>query len=167
MSTIPIPKKNNAIISVIIIGLLVGTLDGIAAIIWSYCYTHVISLGVFKGVASGIFGSAAFSGGSIMIFYGILLHYLIAFIFTTALFLLYPFFNFLLKNKYIVGLLYGIVIWAIMNLVVSPLSNALKPTLSTHNIIIGILILIVCVGLPIAIISNNHYYRVKGRLLYL
>lgn len=160
-------KKPNLAVSIAKTGLLAGTLDAIAAIVWSYCYTQVISLKLFAFIAKGIFGKAAFTGGNKMIVYGILIHYFIAFAFTIAFYLLYPLVKSLLKNKYIIGIIYGIVIWLIMNLMVLPLTGMYNSGLNASDVAIGSIILVICVGLPIALTADSYYYKLKGRLLYL
>jgi len=167
MSTITETKRPVALAAIIKTGLLVGTLDGIAAILWSYCYTHVISLKLFVYIASGIFGKAAFSGGQVMLFWGILAHYFIAFCFTTAWFLLYPFFNSILRNKYVIAIVYGIITWALMDRIVVPLSNTPKQAFNTTSALIGCIILMFTAGLPIVLMAHSYYYKLKGRLLYL
>lgn len=167
MSTISIQKKPSVAFAIIKTGLLVGTLDGIAAILWGFCYTHVISLKLFAFIASGIFGKAAFTGGTVMIFYGILVHYFIAFCFTVEWFLLYPFFNSLLRNKYIIAVFYGVATWEIMDKIVLPLSNVAKQPSNFTNALTGCVILIFTVGLTVALMAHSYYYKVKGRLLYL
>jgi hypothetical protein len=44
----------------------------------------------FQFIASGIFGTSAFSGGNTMLALGILFHFCIAFIWTLIFFFLYP-----------------------------------------------------------------------------
>ena len=58
--------------TIILTGLLAGTLDAIAAIVVS----QASPAAVFKFIASGAFGAGkAFSGGDIMIVWGVLFHY--------------------------------------------------------------------------------------------
>jgi hypothetical protein len=167
MTSLPTTKRNNVVIAIIKTGLLAGTLDALAAILWEHLYFNMDTASIFKYIAGGIFGKAAFADGFNMVLYGVLIHYFIASIFTIILFLLYPFISFRLKNKYIVGILYGLVIWLIMNLIVLPLSNTAKYPFNINHALIACGILIVCVGLPISLMANRHYYKEKGGLLYL
>ena len=137
-------------------GLLAGTLDMLGAVI-----VYQANPGqIFKFIASGAFGAGrAFSGGPIMVVWGIVFHYVIAFAWTVAFFLIYPSFPMLWKNRYITGGLYGIFIWLVMNMVVIPLSAIAVPAFNAKSAVIGASILIVAVGMPIAILTHRYYSR--------
>ena len=141
---------HNVFVTIIFTGLLAGLLDGTAAVI------HVTILGstqpmkVFNYIASGIFGDAAFSGGIAMTYFGIFFHLGIATIWTALFFLFYKVFIKVTGNWLILGILYGIIVWMGMNLVVLPLSNTPPRTFSINNTVVGVLILITCVGIPVA-----------------
>jgi len=167
MSTSVTTKKSNAAVAIIKTGLLAGTLDALAAMLWGYYYTGVFSLDIFRYIASGIFGKAAFTDSNVMILWGILAHYFIAFCFTTAWFLLYPFFNSILRSKYIIAIVYGLVTWAIMDIIVEPLSHISRQPFNITNAIVGSVVLIFTLGLTVALMAHSYYYKVKGRLLYL
>lgn len=150
--------KKDLYSSIIKAGLIAGTLDILAAVANYYINTGKTPEGVFKFIASGAFGSSAFSGGAEMIIAGILFHYLIAFGFTILFFLIYPKLKQWVSSYIIItGLIYGVIAWCIMNLAILPLSNtpALKPNLI--QMIIGMLFLMFFIGLPIAIITKKHY----------
>jgi uncharacterized membrane protein YagU involved in acid resistance len=143
-------------------GLIAGTLDILAAITNYYIITGKTPEGVFKFIASGAFGSSAFTGGTEMIVAGILFHYLIAFGFTILFFLIYPKLKQRLSSYIILtGLVYGVIAWCIMNLVVIPISRTptLKP--DTTQTIIAMLFLMFFIGLPVAIITRKHYSNTK------
>lgn len=130
--------------------LLVGTIDGVAALAQYYANggSHVEN--VFKFIASGIFGFKAFAGEADMVIYGILLHYTIALIWVTIFFSLRPTLK-IQWNFILIGAIYGSIIWAVMNLVILPFSNApAPPNQSAIKMALGIVILIFCVGIPTA-----------------
>jgi hypothetical protein len=79
-------------------------------------------LNVFRFIASGVFGSLAFSGGVPMAFRGIGFHYIIAAGWTILFFWLEGRFLFVTTNWIISGVIYGIFVWLMMNLDVVPLS---------------------------------------------
>ncbi|MDO3626392.1 hypothetical protein Q3A68_09335 [Mucilaginibacter sp. BT774] len=135
--------------------LLTGTLDALAAILISYKIPPAI---IFKFIASGWFGRQAMSGGTYMIVFGLIFHYLIAAFFTVILFLLYPRVVKILKSRYLVGIVYGLAIWGIMNYVVLPMTNIPKSHghLELISLLKGIVALIVCIGLPVALIADNE-----------
>lgn len=135
--------------------LLTGTLDALAAILISYKIPPAV---IFKFIASGWFGREAMSGGTSMILYGLIFHYLIAAFFTVTLFWLYPQIIKLVKKKYLVGILYGLAIWIIMNYIVLPMTNIPKSHghLELISLLKGIAALIICIGLPVALIADNE-----------
>ena len=142
--------------------LLVGTLDIAAAIIKFYIETGKGPEPIFKFIASGVFGKEAFAGGTLMIVWGAVFHFMIAFVFTLVLFLIYPVIIKWLKNKFLTGIIYGLAIWAIMNRVVLPLSLTPQPkSFDIAQAGIAALILICMIGIPVALIAS-HYYRKKG-----
>jgi len=167
MSTLVYTKKPSIVAAILLTWLMAGTFDGIAAVLWSAWYTHIVSVEVFRYVASGIFGTAALTGGGVMIAYGILLHYLIALLFTIAWFLSYPFFNSIMRYKVIIAIFYGIVTWAVMEFIVLPLSHVAKHSFDITNAVTGCVILIFTIGLTITLMAHAYYYKIKGRLLYL
>lgn len=146
--------------TIIMAGLLAGTLDAIAAIV----VYGANPAGMFRFIASGAFGAGqAFSGGSIMVFWGVLFHYFIAFSWTGLFFFVYPVFPFLRKNKYFTGMIYGLFVWVMMNRVVLPLSQIPQRPFNLNGALIGATILMIAVGLPIALLIHRYYYR-KGTL---
>ncbi len=147
---------NNFLTRTIKAALLVGTLDILAAFIQFYLKTGKGPAPVLKFIASGIFGKAAFTGGDIMIMYGLLLHFLIAFIFTLLFFFVCAKFPAILQMKFLTGIIYGAFVWAAMNFIVLPLSQVPAAPFNLTNAIIAMSILIICIGLPLAFIANNH-----------
>jgi uncharacterized membrane protein YagU involved in acid resistance len=135
-------------------GLLAGTLDILAAILILAKGKAVATL---KFVASGVFGKAAFSGGAGMVLSGAVFHYFIATSFAAGYFLAYPSLPFLQKNKWLSGILYGVIVWTVMNLLVVPLSNAPQSPFAWDSALKNMAILIVCIGLPIAWLADKFY----------
>jgi hypothetical protein len=115
---------NNLFLKIIKAGVIVGTLDILAAFIYYFIKTGGKNpIDILKFIASGIFGKEAYSGGKMMILSGLILHYVIAFTFTIFFFWLFPKITIFSKYKILAGVSYGIFIWVVMNLVVVPLSN--------------------------------------------
>lgn len=155
------PTLKDVLKPLIITGLIAGTLDGLAA-----CIMYVISSGkdpmnVFRYIASGVFGPDAFNGGVPMALWGIAFHYFIAFGWTVLFFIVALRASMLTRNWIVSGILYGIFVWAIMNLVIVPLS--LVPMKSGGREWLGMikaaLVLIVCIGLPVSYSAKRHLSR--------
>jgi hypothetical protein len=60
-------------------GLIVGTLDILAAFIQFFIQTKGNPLIILKYIASGLLGKEAYSGGDTVILLGLILHYLLHF----------------------------------------------------------------------------------------
>jgi len=138
----------------------VGSLDIIAAIVNFYAKTGKDPQLVLKYIASALVGKEAFAGGSAMSALGLLLHFLIAFIWTMFFFWIYPKLRFLSFNRIITGILYGIFIWFIMSHVVVPMSKAPGGAFNLKQAAIAALILIGAIGLPLSFIAYRYY---KGK----
>ncbi|MDX1941245.1 MAG: hypothetical protein SFU99_11885 [Saprospiraceae bacterium] len=154
-------KIFNLFIHILKAGLIVGTLDILAAFVNSYLSADINPERVLKFIASGMYGRAAFIGGIEMAALGLLFHLLIATFWAALFFLMYPAICRISKNRVINGLGYGILIWLVMNLVVLPYSNTPKGTFNATQVIIGVLILVVCVGLPLSFMAHRHYHKMQ------
>jgi hypothetical protein len=133
--------------------LIAGTLDGLTAVLVS----GVGFERVFKYVASGAFGIGAMQGGNEMVIAGVLFHYLIALCWTLLFYYLYPRMKVLTANKFIVGLLYGIFVWCVMNLIVVPLSQIPARPFQLQGAVINAVVLMFMIGLPISLMANKYY----------
>jgi hypothetical protein len=146
---------------VVLSGLLVGTADILAAFTSFYIKSgkNPVTL-VSKFIASGVLGRPALKGGAEMIAFGLLFHYVIAFLFTIFFFWLYKRWPLMSRSWVIVGFIYGIFIYLVMSQVVVPLSNTPPtPPGTIGNKIISALILITMIGLPLAYIANRVTIR--------
>ena len=162
-STLKISDGKNLIKAILIAGLIIGVLDGLAAIISSYVQREVTPDRVFRYVASGVFGKDAFTGGTPMALLGLFFHFVVATGWTTLFFLAYPRLKFLSWNKYIIGIVYGVFVLFAMNLIVIPLSNVPNPnTGSVH--LPQLFIHMFIVGLPISLLANRYYSKHKQAL---
>lgn len=152
----PASFRKSALKTILWTGFLVGTLDGLAALLLNY---NTKPEAIFRFIASAVFGKDAFAGGAEMIVAGVVFHYLIAYLFATAFYLLYPFAFSLLKNKYVVANVYGGITWLVMNVVVVPLSLIGPHHFQALAVIKGLLTLIICIGLPVALIADKKLHR--------
>jgi hypothetical protein len=136
-------------------GLLVGTLDITAACVQFYLKTGKGPEPVLRYIASGAFGPEAFSGGNIMLFWGLFFHYLIAMSFTFLFFWLVKIFPAMLKVRLLTAVVYGIFMWAITQLVMVPLSKIPVRPVTLSGALTAIAILIVCISIPLAWIAGK------------
>ncbi|MEO7991568.1 MAG: hypothetical protein ABI663_18590 [Chryseolinea sp.] len=130
--------------------LIAGTLDITAACIHSYLLNGTMPSRVLRYVASGVFGASAFTGSNIMLVWGLLFHFIIAFSCTACYFLLYQKMKILTRSWLIDAVAVGVVAWCVTNLIVVPMSNTPKFPFDIMKVPIGLSILIICIGIPIA-----------------
>lgn len=156
-------RRNKSLFKTILwAGFLTGLLDILAAMSMYYISFHKSPLNIFLFIASGIFGKNAFSGHWSMIIFGILFHFLIAYIVAVLFFLIYPSMKLLFKNRVVTAIISGVFIWLVMNIVILPLSKAPQLPLDSSAVLKGVLTLIIAVGLPLSFIAYNFYYRNTG-----
>ncbi|MFA6470241.1 MAG: DUF1440 domain-containing protein [Bacteroidota bacterium] len=146
---------------VLFTALFAGTLDIAAAMVNYSVSTGNVSTAVLRFIASGVFGSEAFSGGMMMAACGLIFHYCIAFFWTMVYFLLYPHIQSVGSNAYLAGAFYGVIIWCGMNLIVLPCSNVPHHPIDAANAAEAIAILIICIGIPVAVIAHRFYSMQK------
>ncbi|HJQ27163.1 MAG TPA: hypothetical protein VKA60_24960 [Blastocatellia bacterium] len=149
----PAPRKTYP--AIFWAGLIAGTLDITAA-----CITSTLRGGsplrVLRYVAGGLLGPEAFAGGFGIAALGLLLHYCIATTWAAIYYAASRKLDLLVRRAVVCGLLYGIVVWCVMNLVVLPLSALPKASFTVSGVLIGATILMFCIGLPIALIVRRY-----------
>lgn len=154
-------EKSNALKAILFAGLLAGAMDITGACISNYWISPVR---IFQSVASGLLGAESAKGGAWTAVLGLFLHFVIAFIWTIVFYLASRKVKFLTNQPIVSGVLYGIFVYWFMQLIVLPLSAfPYKKTLipETNSFIVGMIVHIVCIGLPIAFIVN-HYSKNKN-----
>jgi hypothetical protein len=148
--------------SIFLAGTIAGTLDILGAFLVYSVIMKVAPLKqILQSIASGIFGKDAYTCNPMIPLIGLFLHYCIAFAFAVFYFLIYPKVRFLHKNKIVSGLLYGIFVWMVMNLGVLEIVFPNHKIPAADDALIGISILMLMFGLPIAWIADRHYSRVR------
>lgn len=143
--------------TIILATLIAGSFDILSAFVDYYIQTGKGPAGILKYISSGVFGNDAFTGSNAMIWLGLLFHYIIAFAFTIVFFILYPKIKLLHINIILTAIIFGIVTWAVMNLIVVRLSNTPKFPFNPAKALKAMLILICMIGLPLAVIFKRHY----------
>jgi len=135
-------------------GLSVGVLDFLGACV-SNASRGVTPMRIGQSVASGLLGARAFQGGYKTATLGVVLHFVIAFIWATVFVLASRRLPLLTQQTILSGALYGLFVFWFMQLVVLPLSAiSFKQTFATRVVITGMIVHVLCVGLPIAIATR-------------
>lgn len=141
--------------AILFAGLLAGTLDLTSAFIVTAVRSGSYA-GMLQGIASGLVGKESFTGGAPAAALGVLVHYTIAFIWTTIFYLASRRIKFLVDQPIISGVFYGIFVYLLMYYVVVPFSAAPFQMPHTPDAIArDVFIHIVCIGLPIALVVRR------------
>jgi hypothetical protein len=134
-------------------GLLIGTVDGLWAIVLTLIYARSLAR-LWQGIAATVFGERMFDGGASTVLLGVLMHFGVAFAWT-ALFLLLVTRSAWLRSVLDsphgvlkVAAVYGPVIWIVMSAIVIPLLTH-RPLVITGRWWIQLAGHVVFVGLPI------------------
>jgi hypothetical protein len=139
---------------IIIAGLIAGTLDAIAAILlFSKHYTLHSMAGVFRYISRGIFGKSVPADGALYPFIGLILHFLIATIWS-AVYMLVLVRIFKPGSVWARVILFGSLIWTIMNGFVLPLAG-LTIQYDGWSIMESFAVILVCVSLPICLVAGR------------
>ena len=134
-------------------GLIAGTLDITDNLIFNE-FRGITPTMVFHYIASGLFGiDKALQWGTTSVVVGVAVHYTIALIWT-AIFYEGARSSVILTNRLVIsGLLYGVVVYLVMNLIVLPLSGLPRATsaMTLASRIQGVLAVMFCIGLTISL----------------
>jgi hypothetical protein len=126
---------------------------------------------VFKTIAAGLLGRDAFAGGLAVAGLGLALHVLIAFMVVTTYYGLSSRLPLWRRRPLLCGPLYGLLVYAVMNLVVIPLSALGSPRFALWQVVGGMLIHAAGVGLPAAFFAARaqptprHHAAVPGAVM--
>ena len=137
--------------------LLVGILDILAAMLSFYLSTGKSPLIVLKFITSAVSGAEAYTGGTTSIILGLVLHFMVAFLFTLFFFLLYKPLALHRYNLYLIGIVYGIFIWLVMTKLVLPMTSVKQQPFKWLEAGRAMLILITMIGLPLAFMLKKKY----------
>lgn len=144
-------RRFTAFSAILFGGTIAGTLDIIYAIGFS-ALRGVPPIRILQSVASGFLGAPAFSGGLPTASLGLVLHFCIALSAAAIFYLASRAIPVLTRRPVVAGLFYGILIYAIMNLVVLPLSAyPRKVSFPLLVLVTGLFVHMFFIGLPISL----------------
>jgi hypothetical protein len=136
--------KRNALLAIAVGGGIAGALDLLQACI-------LFGWDIPLAIAAGLLGRQAFHGGVGTYLLGVFLHFFIALSAAATYYAASRRLGFLTEHPLVCGLFFGAAVENVMNLVVLPLSalHARGPY-RLHDLIQGLLVHMVVVGLPIS-----------------
>jgi hypothetical protein len=148
-------EKSRAWRAILFAGLLAGTLDLTSAFIVT-AFRSGSHARMLQSIASGLLGASSFTGGAQTAALGVMLHFVIAFIWTTIFYAASRRIKFLTAQPVVSGVLYGIMVYILMYYVIVSLSAA--PFQMPHTLEAtarDVFIHIICIGLPIALVVRR------------
>ena len=144
-------RHNPAVFAILAGGSIAGELDITYAIVFSG-FRGVPAIRVLQSVASGLLGSAAYESGPATAALGLFLHFFIAFSAAAIFYIASRRFHLLTRQAVISGVIYGAAVYAVMNLIVLPLSAyPRRVTFPPLVLATGLLVHMFFIGLPIAL----------------
>ena len=151
------PRK--ALLTILIAGLIAGTLDITYACIFSYVRRGVTPAAVFRSVAAGALGPGAREGGLKIAVLGLFFHFLIALIAASVYFFASQVLRFMITHAIISGILFGLGVYLVMYgivLRVSAIHATAYPWSYPWPVLIGnVLIHTLGIGLTIALVVRK------------
>jgi hypothetical protein len=141
-------------------GLIAGAANLVYAVI-AFGLTGVPAMRLLQGIASGLFGEAAYSGGVPAAICGGVLHFAMSIAMAGAYVAASLRFPVLLRQPMLCGAVYGVALFVLMHYVVVPLSAAVPLEAETARTVstwalnrAGIFVHAFLVGAPIAAIAH-------------
>ncbi|MDE3137378.1 MAG: hypothetical protein KGL59_12440 [Acidobacteriota bacterium] len=151
-------RQTHALLTIVWIGLVAATLDIGYNLIYN-SFRSVTPAMVFRLIASGLVGvTRAVQMGAAGVALGVVIHYSIAMTWTVLFYAASRKIAVLWRRPVISGLLYGCVVFVVMNFVVLPLSNV--PHLKRHFTLFAWFYvvfapLLFCIGLTISLLMKK------------
>jgi hypothetical protein len=137
-------RKRSALLAIAVGGGIAGALDLTQACV-------LFGWDIPLAIAGGLLGPQAFKGGAGTYVLGVLLHFFIACSAATVYYAASRKLPFLREYPLVCGLFFGAAVEDVMNLVVLPLSALhAKGPYTLHDLILGLLVHMVVIGLPIS-----------------
>ena len=146
-------KSSGAFRAILTAGLVVGAMDITSAIVLTLLRGGTI-MRLMQFIASGLLGKSAFQGGLATAALGLALHFVIAFGLVTVFYFASRKLAFLRQRPVLSGIAYGLIVFAVMNLIVLPLSAA-TPRHSLSGDLIQIAIHMFIIGLPTSLLLHR------------
>ena len=149
---------------IILIGSLVGSLDALAAVINAYFSFGLMPYRVFQYIASGLLGQKAYQSQTLPVSLGVIIHFSIAITVTYIFYQAYKRFGKASTPKFLLGSMYGIGIWLVMNYIVIPFSLIGTYPKNPIQIVIGLLIHIFVIGIPIEVLIRRIVKKMENSI---
>ena len=142
--------------AILVGGSAAGVLDAVDAIVAFKVVLGFDPIPIYQFVASGMLGPSAFSGGLGTAFVGLIVHFVIAFGAASVFVASSTRWPVLLDRPLLSGAVFGVGVWAFMNLLVIPTSRIPPSPFNFALFLNGIIGHALFVGLPIAFAARAY-----------
>jgi hypothetical protein len=151
-----------AVLTLLWIGIVAGTLDITENIIFNY-FRGITPKMIFQFIASGLIGIRSIHLCAASVALGVVIHYCIALTWTAIFYLVSRRIAVLTRRPVISGLVFGGIIYLVMNFVVLPLTLVphVKAARTPAALISNVLALLVCMGLPVSLLIRRYAPRAE------
>ncbi len=150
----------NTLKAIFLACLVAGTLDITYAIImWGPVFGKISALQLLQGIAGVLIGKSALTGSFATALLGLAIHYGISLAWAGIYFFIFPYLPLLARNKWISGILYGLVVWIMMQLLIVPLVKRQAYVFHWEAFIKNIAPMLLLFGPAIAIIIDRTYSK--------
>ena len=150
----PATRTSHIFRAILYATLVVGVLDAADGVVFRGLLGQN-PIQVLQYIASSLLGARALSGGLASAGLGLVVHFAIALV-VAAIYILASRRISLLRSQWVLlGLLYGAAVWAVMNLVVLPLTAVAATPMTTPALVNGVFGHALFVGLPSAFFASK------------
>lgn len=148
-------SATGGMLGAILLGTLVAGAMDITAAIVAWMFRGIPAMRILQSVAGGLLGRDTFTGGASTAALGLLLHFMIMSVIVGVYVAASSRLTVLTRHAIACGIAYGIAVYIVMTFVVVPLSAAGGARPSLPLILEGVVVHILCVGVPIALITRR------------
>jgi hypothetical protein len=147
--------RSHAVLLVLAGGLVAGTFDIVYACAFWAIKASVPPSRILQSVAAGLLGPASFQGGVRTAALGLALHFFIAMSMSVTYYIVARRWSLLVRRPVLCGVVYGVVLYAVINFIVIPLSAAPHGTKISLWVVLSVAVHMFLIGLPIALLSGR------------
>jgi uncharacterized membrane protein YagU involved in acid resistance len=156
MEEISVAHRTPAFVPVLAGGLVAGTLDITYACVFWALRAGTPPQRIFQSVAKGVLGPSTFRGGAATAALGLFLHYFIATAMSVTYYVVARRWTALVERPVMFGAACGLVLYAVMNYVVVPLSAARGGgSGGALWVALSIVVHMLLIGVPIALFARR------------
>ena len=146
-------KRSQALRTIVLAWLIVGVLDITSAFVIA-TIKGTGSIRMLQGIASGLLGQRSFGGGLATAGLGLAIHFFIALVVVSVFYVASRKINFLTRQPFLSGLVYGIAVYLFMYwIVIRVVFPNAHPSLSRD--VTAVIIHITLIGLPTALVISH------------